>query len=154
MEILKNEDLRLKEAILNMGAKQVQEYFIEKEKLDQKFIAKYENMYNFMEVKLFIENFINVNSLIENAKKQNTNILEVARVENSKNNTDLTLYYIVDTKQFVVKHIEHSELDLIRGFESLDISMFPDFPKGIQKSTLEKILKRELYKRNMKEFEK
>lgn len=154
MEILKNENSRLKEAILNMGAKQVQEYFIEKEKLDQNFIAKYENMYNFMEVKLFVENFNNVNFLIENAKKQNTSIVEIARVVNRKNKTSLTLYYIVDTKQFVIKHFENNEFDLLKSFESLDTSMFPDFPKGVQKTTLEKILKRELYKRNMKKFEK
>ena len=45
MEIIKNREERLRNAILNGNSKRLKEFFIEKDKLENKLVSCYENTY-------------------------------------------------------------------------------------------------------------
>lgn len=159
MEIIKNREERLRNAILNGNSKRLKEFFIEKDKLENKLISCYENTYKFMEFR-FIVTLEEINNIQEVVKdllvKSNFTVnsnIPLCEVYNSMNNTNVILNYFYKDNSFSLD-FKNEELGIIENIELDDKEEIENLVKTGKKQTFEGFLKNCLYKYNVENIKR
>lgn len=158
MEIINNKEDRLRKAILNGSSKRLQDYFKQKNDLENNLINCYENNYKFMNFNLIVklEEIHDIHNVVENLLTTSNFTVDskipLAEIINDLNRTSVCLSYFYETDKFILT-FKNEELAKIEDIE-LD-SDFQDFIKTVTLGGLTGFLKSCLYKYNVenkKEF--
>lgn len=154
MEIINNKEDRLRQAILNGSSKRLQDYFKQKNDLENNLINCYENTYKFMDFKLTIklEQIKDIHNVVENLlETANFTVdskIPLAEIINDLNRTSVCLSYFYETDKFILT-FKNEELAKIEDIE-LD-ETFKDFIEDITQAKLMAFLKSCLYKYNVED---
>lgn len=154
MEIINNKEDRIRQAILNGSSKRLQDYFKQKNDLENNLINCYENNYKFMNFNLIVklEEIHDIHNVVENLLTTSNFTVDskipLAEIINDLNKTNVCLSYFYETDKFILT-FKNEELAKIEDIE-LD-ETFKDFIEDITQGKLTSFLKSCLYKYNVED---